>query len=222
MSFNSFNSFAPFGGKPAFSPLSIPGIQLWLKADSLDLSDGSLVTTWSDSSGWENHALQPSARSKPVFKPSILNGKPVVMFGGGNIFMEFPSISTARTVFIVHRQTENVRYSPILGDDLTYPFHGGESSALLANYATAWTGTGWVNGAPTPPRLIVRPPDFNIISLIAPQQVKVRYLTRDRTFTERSFRGDVAEILIYSIAIDAQDRQKIERYLAAKWAIALS
>ena len=65
---------------PPFDPSTITGCKLWLKADSLALSDGAAVSTWPDSSGLSNDATQATAGNKPIYKTSIVNGKPVVRF----------------------------------------------------------------------------------------------------------------------------------------------
>ena len=65
---------------PSFIPFSTDGLNLWLKADSLSLSDGDQVSSWNDSSGNGNNATQSNSSYKPIFKTGILNGKPVVRF----------------------------------------------------------------------------------------------------------------------------------------------
>ena len=68
-------------GLPGFSPINIPGLQLWLKADSLVLDDNDTVTFWADSSGNGNNAANTGT---PKYKTNIVNGKPVVRFTPAN------------------------------------------------------------------------------------------------------------------------------------------
>lgn len=68
------------GGGAAFNPLSIPGLKVWLKADSLGLADGTAVQTWLDSSGNGNTASQATVGLRPVFKTGIVGNLPVVRF----------------------------------------------------------------------------------------------------------------------------------------------
>lgn len=60
-------------------------LKLWIKADSLSLSDGDPVTSWADLSG--NSYNFSEATNPPTYKLNIVNGKPVVRFNGTNNFM---------------------------------------------------------------------------------------------------------------------------------------
>lgn len=60
-------------------PKSVSNLQLWMKADSLNLADGTAVSTWTDSSTNSFTATQVGA-ARPTFKTNILNGKPVIRF----------------------------------------------------------------------------------------------------------------------------------------------
>lgn len=53
---------------------------IWLKADSLGLSDGTNVSTWSDLSGNGNHFTQPTGVLQPMFKLNQINNLPAVQF----------------------------------------------------------------------------------------------------------------------------------------------
>lgn len=76
-----------------FSPSSISGLQLWLKADAITgLSDGAPVSTWEDSSGNSRDATQ-SGSSRPTYKTSIVNGLPVLRFDGTSSYMVTASAS---------------------------------------------------------------------------------------------------------------------------------
>lgn len=53
---------------------------IWLKADSLGLSDGVNVSTWTDLSGNGNHFTQGTGAFQPMFKLNQVNGLPAVQF----------------------------------------------------------------------------------------------------------------------------------------------
>jgi len=57
---------------------------LWLKADSLELSDGDAVSQWSDVSGNNRHFTQSTSANQPVYKTGVFNGQPVIRFDGAN------------------------------------------------------------------------------------------------------------------------------------------
>jgi hypothetical protein len=71
------------------TPSSLPGLQLWFKADALSLNDGDPVGTWADSSGHGWDATE--ATNRPTFKTNILNGKPIVRFDGVNDTLKIAS-----------------------------------------------------------------------------------------------------------------------------------
>ena len=74
-----------FGGGGRFAPNKIAGLALWLKADAITgLADGDAITTWTDSSGNGRNATQATAEAKPAYKASIIGGKPVARFDGGD------------------------------------------------------------------------------------------------------------------------------------------
>ena len=56
---------------------------LWLKADDINLSNGTLVERWDDRSGNNNHAINSDLAEQPVFRSSSsINGRPSVYFDG--------------------------------------------------------------------------------------------------------------------------------------------
>ncbi len=92
-----------------FTPDSLGGLRLWLRADNGITLNGSTVSQWNDQSGSGNHALQGTETSQPLFVPNILNGKPTVRFDGVDDRLAVLNIANLnidqiRTVFIVVRQ----------------------------------------------------------------------------------------------------------------------
>ncbi len=71
-----------------FNPVSISGLKLWLKADSLALNDSDPVSTWTDQSGNAND-VSNTLTARPTYKTNILNtSMPVVRFDGTNDVLE--------------------------------------------------------------------------------------------------------------------------------------
>lgn len=71
------------GGAAAFSPASIPGLQLWLDASQIvGLNDGDAVGTLTDLSSNAWQATQATASKKPTYLTNIKNGRPVIRFDG--------------------------------------------------------------------------------------------------------------------------------------------
>jgi hypothetical protein len=96
------------GAGPSQTPDQIAGLKLWLKADSLSLSDGDPVSTWADSSGNGNDATQGTAGLRPLYKTNIVGGKPVVRFDGTDDYLALTGLNlTDFTAFVVYQTSGN-------------------------------------------------------------------------------------------------------------------
>ena len=69
-------------GSAALATPVTSGLELWLKADSLGLSDGANVSSWLDSSSNGRAAEQGTLANQPTFHTNVVNGLPVVRFDG--------------------------------------------------------------------------------------------------------------------------------------------
>lgn len=100
-----------------FSPLQIPGLKLWLQADSAlwqdstrtirATADGDPVGSWDDLSGNANHATQATGTLRPTLKLNIQNGKPVIRFDGTDDILDGSAntlLTTAATIFVTGKQ----------------------------------------------------------------------------------------------------------------------
>ncbi|HNW91160.1 MAG TPA: hypothetical protein PKN48_15990, partial [Bacteroidales bacterium] len=65
-------------------PNHIPGLQLWLRADSSVVLNGSNVSQWSDCSGNGYNSIQATTANQPLYYSSVstLNNKPALHFDG--------------------------------------------------------------------------------------------------------------------------------------------
>lgn len=103
---------------PAFSPLSISGLALWLDAsDASTLFQASNGTTpavadtdpvgyWGDKSGNGKHAIQAIAANRPLLKLAQLNGLNWVLFDGSNDLLSVASLTLATsTIFTVFKSS---------------------------------------------------------------------------------------------------------------------
>lgn len=86
-------SMSPLGSSAGlpFTPLSISGLRIWLKADagtyqtaggSPAVSDGDPVGQWQDQSGNGYHVTQATAGFRPTLKLAIRGSLPVIRFDG--------------------------------------------------------------------------------------------------------------------------------------------
>lgn len=96
----------------SIQPDAISGLQLWLKADALALSEGNAVSSWTDSSSNANAAVQATGTKQPTYRaaPTGFNGNPAVQFDGGD-GLATGNISIATfTVFVVIKLTGTAGY----------------------------------------------------------------------------------------------------------------
>jgi len=219
--------------QPGTLPNKYSGLLLWLKADSLALSDGDPVSTWGDDSGNSNNATA-AGTARPTFKTNQLGGKPVVRFDGSNDGLNFASsLSTILTVIVVIKYNIGAvvnSYPPILGHTSFYDFHGSP----IANPPSV-TGVCWISYT----NVYVQGADAynNGVSMFGNQIMRdfsnyqlVEFLTTGPVHSDRigNDRGgsfiaaDYAEVIIYDNVLSTAKRKSIERYLAYKYGLIVS
>ncbi|MGK5082856.1 CUB domain-containing protein [Bdellovibrionota bacterium FG-1] len=208
-----------------FQISSVAGQLLWLKADSLSLNDGDGVATWTDSSANHNDATQGTLDRQPIFKTNIVNGRPVIRFSNtNNTYLGLTTqLTTVRTAFIVTKYSgAALNYLFLLGDSGAYHFHGAAGNGLFSSdYASAsvLNGSGYINGTATSVASMTRPTSFATITLAMTGSTTVGYIAQDRNMNDRSWDGDIAEIILYSTAVSDSDRILIEAYLRSKYSL---
>lgn len=232
-----FTKSSIFKTRP-WQPTDISGILTWYKADVgvLDANDNKVssnntqIKTWQDQSGNNNHLVQTTAASQGLYKTSQQNGLPAVQFDGSNDFYVTTNrLTTARTVFIVHKwSVTNDDWRPILGDSITYNFHGGAANGTLFYTSDGastletrfvYLGSQYVNGVLTAPNATARYTTCKLVSVVTTANCCFDQISKDRTFSERQFSGQMHEIIAYDTALSNTDRQKVENYLLARWGI---
>lgn len=91
-----------------------PPLAAWYKADAITgLSDGTAVTTWSDSSGAGRDVTQGTSGKRPIYKSAVraLGGMPGVLFDGSDDTLgntAFGLTLTTRTIFAVATISANL------------------------------------------------------------------------------------------------------------------
>lgn len=96
----------PYRFASVSSPTNIANCELYLEAANITgLNDGDSVSSWVDTSGNTRHAVQWLSQAVPVYKTSIVNGKPVIRFNGSTQMMSNKyAISGASTVIAVAKK----------------------------------------------------------------------------------------------------------------------
>ncbi len=216
--------------------IPVDGLELWVKADGPMKVTNGQVTEWTDASAKANNAIHDAfGPGLPVL--ATANGRPTLRFSGGYTGFHFTKINGIRTVFAVLSK-ESASCLPTLpnygtpakfwiggASDPTYfhPEHGcaiynsnlGEVSPNLVN------GKTYLNGKLVEGRTTRFPFTLGLLSIVSLANVAADTIARDRNFQDRSWQGDISELLIYSKPLDDATRVTIQNALASKYAIAV-
>lgn len=213
------------------------GINLWLRADD----NVSSVDNWTDYSGNENNAVQPTAINQPVFNNVTTNYNPGFVFNGTSTQMamtlsKFPTGTGAKTLLAVGTPTS------LTGTRYMFGFGNAAASNYnsLVNVTNALTYSGFSNDVSGAAGTAV----MNV-----PQEMMGTYaggtnglaslyskskllLAQAKTWNVSStggaylgmlsnstqfWQGPLNEIATYNRALAAFERQRISSYLAIKY-----
>src|SRR5687768_4048276 len=233
---------------PAFTPHEVAGLKLWLKADAVTgLADGDPVSAWADASGAGNNATGSGA-ARPSFRTGVLAGGPVLRFDGVDDRLALPNLlagapgATALFVCKVAADPPALaqRAGPPLGnfgnngsvadhypytDGVIYHDFGstarktvGDPAPSLASWhvaafrSAAGDWRAWLNGS------LLFSTATNTVGFGAAPLLGVA----EGVNGPYSFEGDLAEIVVYDAAVSDDDLGRVERYLGAKYGIAIA
>ena len=205
-----------------FSPINIPGMELWLTGDSVQILSGNLVSKCYDLSGKANNAVQNNISQQPFSISSILNNHKVIRFDGINDFMAFNSIDSIRTCFIVlkHATGTSIDYPPILGHSIYYDFIGNAGTLLTnVSYISPYILAGEIrmNSITVNPAIDLKPTNYSILTIHSTDNLRAEYITNDRN-SFGYWNGDYAEIILYNRPLLNLETDTIEQYLRFKYA----
>lgn len=226
-----------------FSPSQVSGLQLWLDASqgvttdgTTPATDGAAVQQWNDQSGNGYTAIQNTGGSKPTFKTSIFNGKPVLRFNGSHTlvtssflgasfntsFTSFIVVNKANTNFEVSTSNQGVTWFSSREINLAYNTNG-LSDTQIKNRTLGTVGgnlgveTFRYNGSTKTLR-------FN--GYVSVSEAATGNLGLNGTLTIGNlssggfgYHGDIAELVIYNRALTNLEISDVEAYLAAKYEI---
>ena len=228
----------------AFSPPKISGLKLWLKADSLSLSNNDPVASWTDSSGSGNDAAQSTAGNKPIFNTNIINSLPAVQFDGTDDFMTLagnpipanndetiftviqPTLNTASQktyATIIHGQTATFFHVAKLSTNFWGTYTGGTGDLSSTNALVSGTNYLLGNTSKQDGTSCVLYQRGVQVASRAEQEVGVTGassgLGKDLVNANRQYAGYIAEVIIYDSVLSTGNRQKVDAYLINKYAL---
>jgi hypothetical protein len=232
-----------------FDPRRIAGLSVWLDpADSatVSLSSGE-ITEIRDKSGNSRHATQTTANSRPTYQTAARNGLNVARFDGTNDFLSVATTISLGpfSVFAVAVHTTG-KFQGLICDrnGTTAGYFGciynnnnfvavarvGQTStasnrsvALNAVNIPVWLSDG-MSGTTVTCTIRANGQEDTTARSATALQTNPNALTigsgGEGTFDV--FVGDICEIVIYNRRLALTETQRVERYLARKWGVALA
>lgn len=221
---------------------------MWVDASVLGLANGADVSSWTDLSGNANHATQATTNNMPIFSTGIINGKPVVRFrpttpNRTQTFLAFDGsslINSEYSIFSVSAR-RSLGFKLILGGtngtgnqnlhwgwrdntQFTLAQWGNDINRTLStNTAGVFSVFSSVRRGSTNPwgRAIFQDgamlgaSDNNVTLLTSYDGASIGRLTTNY------YDIDVAELILYSSALNEAQRLIVDNYLAAKYGLSL-
>jgi len=202
------------------------------------------VSSWADKSGNAVTASQGTANNRPTPTAAALNGKQVLTFDGANDGLSFTGTArTDETVIIVARVNYVANVANQVIGDASSGFGLNVTTRAFTDNPVAFYVGGFSFGTTAirygaPANVAFGP---SVVSLVRSAASGGQLLTdgtsRGTCTTSNSFalarlgvigtttqplNGYIAEVCIYSRALSAADRQRVERYLGAKWGLSVA
>lgn len=220
-----------------WTPRSISGCKLWLRADTLvadGLGDGDAVTTWRDESGQGNDITQANAAKRPILKLGIVNNKPVVRFDGTDDVLKsagFGPYSEPNTIIVVGKadNADTNSREIVCGSLVGYHhiIYTNSGKWHLYNGINLDSGdtddANWhiffaeFNGASS----FLRLDGSQIASGDAGTAASDGMTVGNSYLENHDWDGDVAEVIMYNSGLGSADRDRAESYLSKKYGISI-
>lgn len=224
-----------------FTPLRIPGCKVWLKANSLSLSDGDPVSTWPDSSGNANDVTGVTT-TRPLYKTGIINGLPSVLFDGTDDFLTFtanPTGASGISAFLVVQPTLNTASQKTYAVFIHNNTGTSQGLFMVAKLSTDFWGTFTGSGDLSSTNALVSGTPYLLentsasvsvflyqrgvqVATVAATEVgsgAPGAIGKDTTNANRQYAGHIAEVLVYDTVLSSGNRTLVENYLIAKYAL---
>lgn len=213
-------------------------LRIWLRADSLALTDGAQIATWPDDSATGNSPTQATPANRPIYRTNIVNGNPVGRFTSASttsMFNTLTSVSStgSSSFFIVMSIASNA----VTGNFYTVGAGGAEF------FISATPNTRLVLNKNAGGNNYTSTADIGLNKFTAIATVQVGTATSitefwngdvkgsgvpsqtyapggNNTISNGSFNGDIAEVLYFDTALSATETNKIFCYLNTKYDLA--
>lgn len=226
-------------------------LRLWLQADAGVTQTGG-VSAWADQSGNGLDMAQGTAGAQPTFVAAGLNGQPFLSFDGAGDFLQTAALPTTTslpvneaTSFIVSLADNTGQQSNVYA---SIPFQGanrfsthipwvgnvyfdmgvccGTATRIQTPFSPATVGTFYIWGYRADPatgKNIYRN-DASIVNNAGTNSFvnQTAYSFSLGLGGPNTYAGDIAEVIIYNVALNSAQRIIVDNYLSSKYDIAIS
>jgi hypothetical protein len=227
-----------------FSPLSIGGLAMWLRADrGITLDTSNNVEEWDDQSAFGAIATQPTASSRPRYSLHQINAQPTVSFVAAAASLlqisTWPPLSGAHA-FVVQQR---IASPPTTASETGFWYLTGDQTYVASvpftdNHVYDNFGSTTRHLTPTVPSSMAQPNIYEVVSRAgiwsAAENGTVFFTSTGNSVSFASsplligantlgeyYDGDWAELIIYDHELSSQDRIDVLQYLAARYGITL-
>lgn len=229
------------GARNAFSPLQLPGLLAWYRADQGLITSGSAASQWSDLSGNGFHVYQGTGASQPLLVQNGIGGRPTLDFSGGKLMsssgldMITPGGSAYSVLAVAKNgsgalftlRTSNVYSASIFYLSNTYVFSDGVNPAAnmtvsntlaeTQSSTNAFKSCHRYKGVGTLVDIFLNGSQRAITSGAPPTTQQTTEngsagFVMGSDAASQTWGGQIAEIIVMSGAISSDDRLRVERY----------
>lgn len=205
-------------------PRTISNLQLWFRADSLDLDDGDSVILWKDESGNKRDAAQDLGSARPEFKKNIINGYPIIRFDGT------ANMSLVHAVLQYNLSTYFLVWSRVGAANNDAVLMASSTTYAYLQYSALWYVFTAVSAS------IAMAADTFFLKSCVYDNVNYQRYTNGSAETPQAgsgdalytyiggtagavITGDIAELIIYDRNLSTSERKNVEIYLNAKYSL---
>lgn len=217
-------------GAAPFDPTSITGIRAWWDASDLStftFGTGTAVAQWNDKSGIGNDVSQGTAAQRPT-RSGTQNGRSTLVFDGVNdnlVKSAGPGTAGQPVSVVIALKYANLDTA----DHVVYNQGGGGPQVQTNTTWQAYAGASLNSG-------VADDANWNVITAIFNGGSSFIYLNGSQIASGNTgsdndaganigmystgasyWAGEIAEILVYSVALSGTDRTALEAYLKTKW-----
>lgn len=218
----------------SFSPASIPGGVLWLRADGVlwqdfartvpAVLDGDPVGCADDAFNLGNNLIQATLAKRPLLKLGILNGHPVIRFDGVDDFLARAALVIPQpfTVVVVASSTSAATFRMLVGSTAVQLFLN-TTHHMVVFAGTSVTSATVDDGAPHVFTAIYNGATSSLFvdgtlgpSGAAGAGATDQIVVGANAAGAQDWPGDVEQVIIYNRVLSAAEHQQLERSLGTK------